>query len=259
MWTPGNDWAPHGAHEELAGFAPTDIDGAVLWLRADRGITLDTGVSAWANQVENARHLVQAATVSQPAIGDIAGKAAIAFDGVNDNLAGTTASDWTLLHNGSGATLAFSISNDDVDTNGQAINTERGNATDKGFRLFWSSAGGGNGSYQLTMGNGSGTHLVNVSAVSVTGAQFFIIRFGPTSVATRRNGAAIAGLSAAYNGSPSPDAPQAPLMIGNSVAGGGNPWLGRFRDVVMWDRVLTDDECTEELEPYLAAGVGLAA
>lgn len=71
-------------------FEPTDISGAVLWLRADMGITLATGVSAWADQSVSGYDVSQAAGANQPAYNaadaDINNHPSIDFDGVNDSL-----------------------------------------------------------------------------------------------------------------------------------------------------------------------------
>lgn len=50
----------------LDGWIPSAI-GPHLWLRADLGITIATGVSSWADQSGGARHAVQVVAVDQPA------------------------------------------------------------------------------------------------------------------------------------------------------------------------------------------------
>ncbi len=66
----------------VAPWVPTDL-GANLagWWRADLGITIGTGVSAWADQSGNGRHLVQATGTDQPTTGTaIDSQATIYFD-----------------------------------------------------------------------------------------------------------------------------------------------------------------------------------
>lgn len=49
-----------------------------IWLRADRGITVATGVSSWADQSGNGNHFVQATSVRQPAfVSSLAGRPAV--------------------------------------------------------------------------------------------------------------------------------------------------------------------------------------
>ena len=50
----------------FAPFVPTSIPGCVLSLRADRGITLATGVSVWADQSGNGNNVSQATGSAQP-------------------------------------------------------------------------------------------------------------------------------------------------------------------------------------------------
>jgi len=47
-------------------FSPLDIVGASLWLRADLGITISTGVSAWADQSSAGNIFVQGTAGNQP-------------------------------------------------------------------------------------------------------------------------------------------------------------------------------------------------
>jgi Concanavalin A-like lectin/glucanases superfamily len=60
----------------------------VLWLRADLGITIVTGVSQWNDQSGSANHVTQATGSKQPTVAaaDINGKPALAFDGTDDVL-----------------------------------------------------------------------------------------------------------------------------------------------------------------------------
>lgn len=48
-------------------FKPNDLDGCILWLAADHGITEDTGgVSAWTDRGENAETVAQATSGNRP-------------------------------------------------------------------------------------------------------------------------------------------------------------------------------------------------
>lgn len=47
-------------------FTPTDIANCKLWLEADKGITLDTGVSVWADQSGNGNNFSQGTGAYQP-------------------------------------------------------------------------------------------------------------------------------------------------------------------------------------------------
>ncbi len=56
-----------GMGNGLGGFSPLLVPNLALWLRADLGITIGTGVSAWADQSGTGNHVVQATGANQPA------------------------------------------------------------------------------------------------------------------------------------------------------------------------------------------------
>lgn len=68
---------------------PTDFSGCQLWLRANRGVTLNGAtVSAWADQSGNGNNATQGTAANQPTYGSatFAGFPALDFDGVSDFL-----------------------------------------------------------------------------------------------------------------------------------------------------------------------------
>jgi hypothetical protein len=86
---PGAPGAPSAAPT-----TPLTILGSAvkLWLRADLGITIGTGVSAWADQSGNANDFAQGTGGSQPAFeaAGYSGLPSVLFDGVDDVLSNTT-------------------------------------------------------------------------------------------------------------------------------------------------------------------------
>lgn len=75
-----------------ATFSPSDISSLIYWWRSDLGITTETGVSSWVDQVGGV-DFVQATTTRQPALtaASLNGHATVDFDGTDDALAGTLA------------------------------------------------------------------------------------------------------------------------------------------------------------------------
>jgi hypothetical protein len=69
---------------------PTKLDGCVLWLRSDLGITLNgSDVSAWADQSGNGNDATQAVAANQPAYlaaGGVNGTPGLDFDAVTEYL-----------------------------------------------------------------------------------------------------------------------------------------------------------------------------
>lgn len=71
-------------------FGPKSLSGLVIWLRADLGITLNSGnVSSWADQSGNGNNLTQGTASQQPLFvaSGSKGKPYVKSDGVNDVLA----------------------------------------------------------------------------------------------------------------------------------------------------------------------------
>lgn len=49
-------------------FTPAELPGLTLWLRADLGVTIATGISQWSDQSGSGHHLIQAAAAAQPSL-----------------------------------------------------------------------------------------------------------------------------------------------------------------------------------------------
>ncbi|MFO0269254.1 MAG: hypothetical protein ACK53W_01755 [Gemmatimonadota bacterium] len=71
-----------------APIAPNAIPSLAAWFKSDVGVTLATGVSAWADQSGAGRNLVQASGGLQPSFASnvVASKPALTFDGADDFL-----------------------------------------------------------------------------------------------------------------------------------------------------------------------------
>lgn len=98
-----------GALRAAIEWQPTDISGAILWLRADLGITLNgSNISAWADQSGAANDATQAVAGKQPlwVAGGFSGNRPCArFDGVDDSMT-LAALD---MSSSSGATMFLAI------------------------------------------------------------------------------------------------------------------------------------------------------
>lgn len=76
-----------GRHGRRA-LLPRDVPGCLLWLRADLGVTIGTGVATWADQSGNGHNATQATGSKQPirnaTDADFAGLPSLHGDGVDD-------------------------------------------------------------------------------------------------------------------------------------------------------------------------------
>lgn len=137
---------------------PLTILGSLAWwVRADLGITLGTGVAAWADQSGNGADFVQVTGANQPAltVAAINGRDAVTGDGVNDRLAATLAraapgtqpfyicllmrqNAWSLnrqIYNDGATVLHMSATTPNLRTNNAINSTENAAATVGSFKL----------------------------------------------------------------------------------------------------------------------------
>ena len=87
--------APFACSAAATQFIPTQISGCTLWLRSDLGITLGTGVSAWADQSGNGHNVTQGTGSKQPTYNATGGPNNLPYvkgDGISQFLTGA----WTL-------------------------------------------------------------------------------------------------------------------------------------------------------------------
>lgn len=89
---PSSAWATGGGHWSSWAhhtWIPRDEPGIVMWVRADAGITISTGVSTWADLSGNGRNLTQGTAGKQPAFSATGGPGSmpcVTGDGVDDRL-----------------------------------------------------------------------------------------------------------------------------------------------------------------------------
>jgi hypothetical protein len=80
---------PRTLRPSASGFTPRSISGLAAWWDAsdDATITLDTGVSVWADKSGNGRNATQSVSNNRPARDTtINGRSVLTFDGTNDSL-----------------------------------------------------------------------------------------------------------------------------------------------------------------------------
>lgn len=81
--------ARYGSHPDSTSVTPLAILGSLAWwVRADMGITIGTGVSAWADQSGNGVNFTQGTGANQPAYNaaGLDGRPTVLGDGTNDTL-----------------------------------------------------------------------------------------------------------------------------------------------------------------------------
>lgn len=116
-------------------FVPVQyLDDLVIWLRADRGVTLTAAkVSAWQDQSNNRNTFVQGVAADRPVVGTLGGRAALSYDGTDllstASLRGLpAASDMTIF-------VVLRISN--VTDGARYVIDTFPNGADRPMALFW--------------------------------------------------------------------------------------------------------------------------
>lgn len=200
-------------------FSPVDVSGLVGWWRADLGITIATGVSAWADQSGTGNHLAQLTPANQPAftasVAALGGKPALTFNGATkvifrDPLVGVVAQPNTLI----------TVSN--LTDNSILRRITDGNGGGRQSMIAATSP-----SYQISAGAAIANFLTatggHINMATLNGVASQLITDGLTV-----NGdASTASLGAMY--------------IGDSFGGGAN-WVGDIPEVMVYSRALSAAE-----------------
>lgn len=220
------------------GFTPRSISGLVAWYRADLGITIGTGVSAWANQVvgDANTNFTQAVAGRQPtystsdaALGGAASLQGGATKSMQSGLwASALAQPMTILWSGIASTAVEQLLIQGISTNVFIEST----VTDKRPYIYAGSS--------LISASGDLT-AKHVGGGEYNGASSKIYLNSTTAVATGAGGA-----SSLLD-----------MTIMNVIDGGALPWLGSLHELVFINRVLTAGELLQ-LMTYMGARIGQA-
>lgn len=202
----------------LAAFLPTDLDGLVLWLRADRGITIATGVSQWDDLSGSGNHVTQATGASQPAYlttGGANNRPFLRFDGVNDVLTNSNNLGAQPNH----CFAAGVISRGNI-ANNTLIDTPTGNQR----RLFGAAA--------TTFDIFAGSAIISRSGADIDtmGAYEGLFSGASSKLRTHNTAYATGNPGAGANGG---------VMVGS---GPGDPSDADIYEVIIYNRTLSDSE-----------------
>jgi hypothetical protein len=224
-------------------FEPTKLLGCVLWLRADRGLTLDGSqkVQAWADMSGKSNSVSQATPGSRPGIAQTGpnGGQCLVFDGSASCLLGATApftGSFTLSLIAAGnATQSFCAYTCGDNGTGVSVGT--------GISL----AG------RIANYNGKATDQDQTSGATTSWEKWTLTHnaSGP-SQALRVNGAA-------HTLSPNTTAMNAPSQQCVGARNNSAPqlfWAGRIHEIVAYNRVLSTAEILA-LEAYQYARLGI--
>jgi hypothetical protein len=227
-------------HTAAAAFLPTDIDGCVLWLRADLGITeAGSGVSVWADQSGNGNDFAQATDGNRPAYQGTT--AALNNQASLDFVAGTKVLARADIAGALDDSTFFFAYNGDSD----AAASQCLLSASTGPNILYAS------NLSNVLGYFDGTAHRN-GVADIAGAQILALVLEAGVGGTfRRNGSAV-GTTIAYDDT---FGMAGAVELGNR-SGGANDLLADLAEVIIYNRVLTEDEITQ-VEAYMLARYGL--
>lgn len=252
-----------------APFNPSSIANLKLWLDASDTATISlsgSAVTQWNDKSGNGFNVTQSTSAQRPSSGinTINSKNVLTFGG-DDVLQAASGSDWTFLHNSTGATVfAVAIDNNTVDFEYSIFansvgSSERG----VGLRIALDGVNPRTLSPFVSTGGGSGTLVSLIAGGSFTaGTAFYVSGIWDNSNATlasrskwRQSGGAEFGTNA-QDDSPSASNPARALCIGNNTNSGSYAYTGKIAEILLYSGVLTGTDITN-VNSYLSAKWGI--
>ena len=248
-------------------FSPLSIANLKGWYDAsDTGtITVSgTAVTQWNDKSGNSKNLTQGPGANRPLSGVRTqnGKNAIEFDGSNDFLIASTASDWVFLSNTSTATvfivafadtaadLRFLMSTD----GGTAASTGSYMAVQSNDLMSIASFPRVGSVFPMVVATGTPTFTDNTAAIFT--AQYDL---GNATIANRgyiwKNGASQTNNNT-ENATASSGNPSNPLTIGKVNDGGSEGWDGLICEVILYNALLNATD-RGKIETYLTTKWGI--
>jgi hypothetical protein len=221
-------------------FLPTQLAGCVLWLRADLGITLNSGnVSAWADQSGSGHSVSQGTGSAQPTYVTIdaayGNKATLSFASASSQV--LQSASWTLSQ------PCTQI----------VVGNVTSSAAAQGFVDF-QSAGTEQTMYNPTGGGGGMFAGVNLSAGAVTSPSVLAGTFNGASSNLYLNNSQ----TAAASGSAGTNNGQGGIDVGSLGGGAPSAFLnGKIAEMIMYNRNLGAAEL-KSVFAYLGSRYGIA-
>lgn len=212
------------ARRNAAAWSPDTAD-LLSWVELRNGYTTDVGVTSVPDLGSVGGALTQTTDADEPAVGTLGDNAVAAatFDGADSNMLHTAAaSNFSPLHDGTGATLYLMVEEPlSPDTLGTIFATHRGSsaASHTGFDLL---RNGGGIIFRIT--NASGSYVIQTAPAVANGAKLLVVRFGTAATPdfdVRSNGAGVTSVTSA-TGTPASGPPDSAIMVGESVGTGNH-------------------------------------
>jgi hypothetical protein len=246
-----------------ASFTPASLPNLKAWYNAADTSSISVSgneVTQWNDLSGNAYHLSQSTSSKRPSSGTrtLNSKNVIDFDGTNDLLTASTASNWTFL-NDSGASTAFYVLviDDNTDVSGFADTGNFGSANID-YELYYNSG------FVHRVGNGNvgAGPVENVTNNTLTNAAhyFYVISDPNNGTAINRSIPFLDGVAANKNNvrttTPSASAPALALRIGGRSDDDLYAFNGAFAEIIFVSGIMSATNITKTTN-YLTAKWGL--
>lgn len=192
-------------------FNPKKLNGLLIWLRSDLGITIGTGVSTWADQSGNGNNVTQATGSRQPAYTTSSAvfnnRPCLRGDGVDDVLSNTgnvwpttsltlfavlasvsggTAGEWFSDAQGGGNAPLHFYGGTETQWKRHSVGPELTLTSATKTIITYSVTGSGAGSVEKAYKNGGGTVTVNDAALAIVDRKLFIFDAAAATIFPRK-------------------------------------------------------------------------
>jgi hypothetical protein len=232
-------------------FSPASLPNLKAWYDAadTSSITGGSQVSQWNDLSGNGFHLTQSTSSKRPSSGTrtLNSKNVIDFDGTNDILQASTASDWTFMNNSGGCTVFFVYMYDDNTAASAWCTTDNASGAEIGFDLFDNAelahrvnrgVGGQNAVSNETLQNPSqGNHYL------------YVLSDPNNATAANRSEIYVDGVLQNKNNtktdSPSASAPLNPLDVGGRRVDDGYAFDGAFAEIIIVSGLMSAENITK--------------
>jgi hypothetical protein len=249
----------------MASFSPLSLPNLKAWYDAadTSSITGGSAVSQWNDKSGNGYHLTQSTSTKRPSSGtrSLNSKNVVDFDGTNDVLAASTASDWTFLNN-SGASTAFYVLVQDTATTSQGYADTGGfSSATVDFEIYRAPTST-NLIHRVGNANTGAGPVENDTGTAVSAAShyFHLISDPSNATAANRSIFTLDGTALAKNNSrtttPSSSAPNRALTIGGRTDDDGYAFNGAFAEIIFVSGIMSGANITKTTD-YLKAKWGL--
>jgi hypothetical protein len=248
------------------GIPTSPVAGYKAWFDAADTATITVSGSAvtqWNDKSANGYNLTQGTAGNRPLSGTrtINSKNVIDFDGTNDSLNGSTASNWTFLNNATGNSIFVVALSDTNAAAGFVMSTAGGSSTSVGFDFIRQPAGTIYYFVRRGVGGTSAVSAISQGNWADATSVYYTLLSTPNNGTTLDKAISRVSGGSELKSNTSTDAPSASnptqaLCVGDASDSAGAGFNGVIGEIILYDSILSStDRATNET--YLANKWGL--